>query len=349
MMQRFKEECDVAVKSKNQTWLDRVIESAIEPDIPICDPHHHLWDKASARLQERYLIDEMIEDVGGHNVVSTVFVECSVFFKLNGSEDFRCVGETEAINGVAAMCASGIYGKTEIAKGIVGHVDLRRGDVVADVLDAHIAAGGGRFRGIRHGAVWHESPEIRNHRSNPTEGLLLQPDFQSGFKHLAPRGLAFDAWVLHTQIRDVIGLARKFPDTTIVLDHCGAPIGVGPYRGKRTEVMEAWKRDTAELARCENVVVKLGGLGLDYPGFDWHAQPMPPTSEELKAVSAPYMEHLIEKFGPSRCMFESNFPIDKHNFSYTVVWNAFKLLTQGYAKAERAALFHDTACRVYRL
>lgn len=340
----------MAIRAKNQAWLELVSEQAIDPEISICDPHHHLWDKEVSRLQERYLIDEMHEDIGGgHNVVSTVFVECSAFFKLAGPEAFRCVGETEAINGLAAMSSSGIYGKTEIAKGIVGHVDLRLGDTVGDILDAHIAAGSGRFRGIRHGAVWHESPDIRNHRSKPSEGLLLQPNFRSGFKQLAPRNLVFDAWVLHTQIRDVISLARDFPETTIVLDHCGAPIGVGPYRGKSAEVMEAWKRDTGDLARCANVVVKLGGLGLDYPGFDWHLQPRPPTSVELKDVSAPYMEHLIEKFGPARCMFESNFPIDKHNFSYTVVWNSFKLLTKGYSPAERAELFHDTASRVYRL
>ena len=340
----------MAIKAKNQAWLDLVSEQAIDSEIPICDPHHHLWDKETTRLQDRYLIDEMLEDIGGgHNVVSTVFVECSAFFKPTGPEAFRCVGETEAINGLAAMCASGIYGNSQIAKGIIGHVDLRLGEVVGDILDAHIAAGGGRFRGIRHGAVWHESPEIRNHRSKPSEGLLLQQNFRSGFKHLAPRSLVFDAWVLHTQISDVIALARDFPETTIVLDHCGAPIGIGPYRGKTKEVLEVWKRDTAELARCDNVVVKLGGLGLDYPGFDWHSQPRPPTSTELRNVSAPYMEHLIEKFGPARCMFESNFPIDKHNFSYTVVWNSFKLLTRGYSLAERAALFHDTASRVYRL
>jgi L-fuconolactonase len=338
----------VAVQSKNQTWLDLVQERAIEPEIPICDPHHHLWDGETTRLQARYLIDEMLEDIGGgHNIVSTVFVECSAFFKADGPEAFRCVGETEFVNGIAAMCASGKYGKTKIAKGIIGHVDFREGDVVADVLDAHIAAGGGRFCGIRHGAVWHESPAIRNHRSNPPEGLLLREDFQSGFKHLASRKLSFDAWVLHTQIHDVIALARAFPDTTIVLDHCGAPIGIGPYRGKRAEVLDVWRRDTAELARCQNVFVKLGGLGLDYPGFDWHSQPKPPTSAELKEVSAPYIEHLIEKFGAARCMFESNFPIDKHSFGYTVVWNAFKLLTRGYSSSERAALFHDTAVKVY--
>jgi L-fuconolactonase len=340
----------MAVKAKNQAWLDLVEETAIEPELPICDPHHHLWDRELSRLQTRYLIDEMLEDIGdGHNVVSTVFVECSAMFKTDGPEPFRCIGETEFVNGIAAMCASGKYGKTHIAKGIIGFVDFRLGDVTADVLDAHIAAGGGRFRGIRHGAVWHESPAIRNHRSNPPGDLLRRDDFRAGFKHLAPRKLTFDAWVLHAQIPDVIDLARAFPDTTIVLCHCGAPIGMGPYVGRRAEVMEVWKKDTSELARCSNVVVKLGGLGLDYPGFDWHKNPKPPTSVELKDASAPYMEHLIEKFGPSRCMFESNFPIDKHNFSYTVVWNAFKLLTKDYSPSERANLFHDTASRVYRL
>jgi len=245
----------VAVRSKNQAWLDLVEEQAIDPEIAICDPHHHLWDRQPSREQERYLIDEMLEDMnGGHNIVSTVFVECSAMFKTEGPEAFRCVGETEFVNGIAAMCASGTYGKTRIAKGIIGTVDFRIGDVAADVLDAHIAAGGGRFCGIRLGAVWHESPAIRNHRSNPPRDLLLRDDFRVGFKHLAPRKLTFEAWVLHTQIRNVIDLARAFPDTTIVLDHCGGPIGIGPYAGKQDEVREIWKKDTADLAQCPNVV-----------------------------------------------------------------------------------------------
>jgi predicted TIM-barrel fold metal-dependent hydrolase len=343
-------ERNVAVRSKNQAWLDLVEEQAIDPEIAICDPHHHLWDRQPSREQERYLIDEILEDMsGGHNIVSTVFVECGAMFKTEGLDAFRCVGETEFVNGIAAMCASGTYGATRIAKGIIGTVDFRIGDVAADVLDAHIAAGGGRFCGIRLGAVWHESSDIRNHRSNPPRDLLLRDEFRAGFKHLAPRNLTFEAWVLHTQIRDVIDLARAFPDTTIVLNHCGGPIGIGPYAGKRDEVREIWKKETADLAQCSNVVVKLGGLGLDYSGFEWNKYPRPPTSAELKDASAPYFEHLIGKFGTERCMFESNFPIDKHNFSYTVVWNSFKLLTKHYSRAERAALFHDTASRIYRL
>jgi predicted TIM-barrel fold metal-dependent hydrolase len=268
----------VGAPSKNQQWLAKVNEEALEPALPICDPHHHLWDQRHEREQERYLLDEILDDLaGGHNVVSTVFIECGAMFKPDGPEAYRCVGETEFVNGIAAMSASGLYGKARIAAGIIGTVDLRIGDKAADVLDAQIAAGGGRFRGIRRGAFWHASPQIQNHRTNPPEHLLLHDDFRSGFKHLAPRRLSFEVWCAHTQIPDAVSLARAFPDTTIVL------------------------------------------------------------------------EHTIERFGPDRCMFESNFPVDKLSCSYTVLWNSFKLLTKGYSADERKAMFHDTAARVYRL
>ncbi|HEV3394912.1 MAG TPA: amidohydrolase, partial [Xanthobacteraceae bacterium] len=185
--------------SKNQQWLAKVNEEALEPALPICDPHHHLWDQRHEREQERYLLDEILDDLaGGHNVVSTVFIECGAMFKPDGPEAYRCVGETEFVNGIAAMSASGLYGKARIAAGIIGTVDLRIGDKAADVLDAQIAAGGGRFRGIRRGAFWHASPQIQNHRTNPPEHLLLHDDFRSGFKHLALRQLSFEVWCAHT-------------------------------------------------------------------------------------------------------------------------------------------------------
>ena len=214
----------------------------LEPDLPICDPHHHLWEFRKGGVQPRYLLDEILADTnGGHNIVSTVFIECGAMFKADGPEHYRCVGETEFVNGIAAMSASGAYGKTRVAAGIIGTVDPRIGDAAADVLDAQIAAGGGRFRGIRRGAFWHASPDIQNHRTNPPEGLLLRDDFRSGFKHLAPRKLSFEVWCAHTQIPDAISLARAFPDTTIVLDHFGGPIGIGPYKGKEEEVFAYWK------------------------------------------------------------------------------------------------------------
>jgi predicted TIM-barrel fold metal-dependent hydrolase len=340
----------VGAPSKNQSWLDKVQEKALEPELPICDPHHHLWDHRHEREQERYLLDEILDDVnGGHNIVSTVFIECAAMFKTDGPEAFRCVGETEFVNGIAAMGASGAYGKSRIATGIIGTVDPRIGDKAADVLDAQIAAGGGRFRGIRRGAFWHASPDIQNHRTNPPEHLLLQDDFRAGFKHLAPRKLSFEVWCAHTQMPDAVSLARAFPDTTLVLDHFGGPIGIGPYAGKQDEVFADWRATIDELATCPNVVVKLGGLNMDVNGYDWHHRPKPPTSAELAQATRRFFEHTIERFGPDRCMFESNFPVDKLSCSYAVLWNSFKLLSNGYSPAERAAMFYGTAARVYRL
>ncbi len=340
----------MAKQSTNQDWLDRVQEKALEPDLPICDPHHHLWGERPGAVQDRYLLDEILEDIsGGHNIVSTVFIECGAMFKADGPEAFRPVGETEFVNGIAAMSASGNYGACRVAAGIIGTVDLKLGDVSGDVLDAHIAAGGGRFRGIRLGAFWHESSEVDNHRTNPPKGLLLRDDFRSGFKHLGSRNLTFEAWCCHTQIDEVTDLARAFPDTTIVLDHFGGPIGVGPYAGKSDEVFADWKTRIDELAKCSNVVAKLGGLNMEVNGYGWHDYAKPPTSAELNEATRRYFEYTIERFGVERCMFESNFPVDKVSCSYTVVWNAFKRLTEGYSASERAALFHDTATRVYSL
>ena len=341
----------MAQHPSNQAWLDSVPEAALEPEVPICDPHHHLWDHWAGGVQPRYLIDEITADMvgGGHNIVSTVFIECGQMFKADGPEHLRPVGETEFVNGIAAMSASGRYGKTRIAAGIVGTCDLRIGDKAAEVLDAQIAAGGGRFRGIRRGAFWHASPDVSNHRTNPPEGLLGRDDFRAGFKHLAPRNLSFEIWCAHTQIKDATSLARAFPDTVIVLDHFGGPVGIGPYAGRQDEVFAAWKNDIDELATCPNVIAKLGGINMEINGFGWHDRPMPPSSAELLEPSRRYFEHTIDKFGTKRCMFESNFPVDKVSSSYTVLWNAFKRLTKGYSAAERAALFHDTATRVYRL
>lgn len=339
-------------KSTNEAWLGQVQETALEPELPICDPHHHLWETRArpGNIQPRYLLDEILADVnGGHNIVSTVFIECGAMFKADGPENMRCVGETEFVNGIAAMSASGGYGKSRIAAGIIGTVDPRIGDATADVLDAQIAAGGGRFRGIRRGAFWHASPEVENHRTQPPEGLLLREDFRRGFKHLAPRKLSFEIWCAHTQIPDAVSLARAFPDTVLILDHFGGPIGIGPYKGKADEVFADWKSKIDELAKCENVNVKLGGLNMHVNGYGWENKPKPPTSTELAEATRRYFDYAIEKFGPRRAMFESNFPVDKLSCSYTVLWNSFKRLAEGFSADEKAALFHDTAARVYRL
>ena len=340
----------MVARSSNHDWLESIKEQPLEPDLPICDPHHHLWDKRPGTVQDRYMLDEMLEDLsGGHNVRSTVFIECGTMFKADGPDAFRPIGETEFVNGIAAMAASGTYGPTQIAAGIVGTVDLKLGEVAGDVLDAHIAAANGRFRGIRLGAFWHRDDDIHNHRTEPPEGLLLRDDFRAGFKHLAPRNLTFEVWCCHEQIAEAADLARAFPDTTIILDHFGGPLGIARYAGKADEVFEDWQRKISDLATCPNVMAKLGGLNMDVNGFGWEQRAKPPTSEELMQATRRYFEYTIEKFGVDRCMFESNFPVDKLSCSYTVLWNAFKRLTADYSSDEKAALHHDNAVRVYRL
>jgi L-fuconolactonase len=321
------------------------VEDVLEPDRPIYDPHHHLWDHPG----RRYLLDELLTDLGsGHNVVATVFVECMSMYRANGPQEMRPVGETEFVNGVAAMSASGGFGKTRVASGIVSFADLALGEQVGAVLDAHLAASP-RFRGIRHAAGWEASDQVRNSHTNPPPALLGDERFRRGFAELAPRGLTFDAWLYHPQLPELTDLAKAFPDTTIILDHFGGPLGIGPYAGRRAEVFSVWKTAIRALADCPNVVVKLGGLVMPLNGFRFHKREQPIGSIELAEATRDWYLHTIECFGVERCMFESNFPVDKVSVSYRVLWNSFKRLTANFSAAERAALFHDTAARVYRL
>lgn len=333
----------------NQAWLDQVREEILEPDLPICDPHHHLWDFRTEHVEPQYFLPEVLADVSsGHNVVSTVFVECRAMYRAAGEVALRPVGETEFVNGIAAMSASGGYGEVRIAHGIVGHANLALGGEVAPILEAHIRAGGGRFRGIRDAAASDPHPEIQGSRPNPPH-RLLDERFQAGFQHLARYDLSFEAWLYHHQIPDVIDLAHRFPETVIILNHLGGPLGIGPYAERRGEIFDQWRRDLTELARCPQVVVKLGGINMPVNGYGWHQRPSPPTSLELADATRPWYEFAMERFGVERCMFESNFPVDKRSVSYPVLWNSFKRLAAGCTADEKAALFHDTAARVYRL
>jgi predicted TIM-barrel fold metal-dependent hydrolase len=270
-------------------------------------------------------------------------------YRADGPPALRPVGETEFVNGVAAMSASGGYGATRVAAGIVSYADLCLGAAVREVLEAHLAAAPQRFRGIRHAAGWHASEQIRNSHTDPFEHLLLDRRFREGFAQLAPLGLSFDAWLYHPQIPELTDLARAFPETTIVLDHFGGPLGIGPYAGQADAVYAQWQRDIDALAACPNVVCKLGGINMPVNGFGWHKQQALPGSQQLAEATARYYLHAIDRFGPQRCMFESNFPVDKVSCSYLVLWNSFKRLTAGFSAADKAALFHDTATRVYRL
>jgi predicted TIM-barrel fold metal-dependent hydrolase len=329
-----------------EDWLASYTEEVIDPARPIVDPHHHLWDRGG----QRYLIEEMVADIGsGHNIIATVYVEARSMYRAGGPEELRPVGEVEFVNGVAAMSASGGYGPAAICAGIVGHANLLLGDGARAVLEAEIAAGQGRFRGIRHSSAWDSDPEVAHMYASRPKGLLLDSTFRKGFACLAPLNLSFDAWLFHPQLADFVDLARAFPNTKIVLDHCGGPVGLGRFAGKREETFAVWKASIADVAKCPNVVVKLGGLAMRLLGFDFHERPKPPTSEQAAAAWRPYIETCIEAFGPSRCMFESNFPPDKGQCSYQVIFNAFKRLAAQYSEAEKTALFSKTATEVYRL
>ncbi|MGZ5127011.1 MAG: amidohydrolase family protein [Burkholderiales bacterium] len=326
-----------------RAWHGLREEETLEPGLPIIDPHHHLW----IRPGHRYLLDEFLEDASsGHNVRATVFVECGAMYKASGPQALRPVGETEFANGMAAMSASGLYGSTAVCAGIVGFADLTLGEAVQDVLEAHIAAGGGRFRGIRNQAARDES--LHWDKQNPKD-LLLDRRFRAGFATLAPMKLTYDAWQFFTQLGDLIDLARAFPETTIVLNHLGGIVGVGGHEGRLAEEFPFWREHMRKLAEYANVVVKVGGLAMLRAGFDAALRDEPPSSEDLAALWRPYVETCIDAFGPHRCMFESDFPPDKQSCSYRVLWNVFKRLAGSYSADEKSALFHDTAARVYRL
>jgi predicted TIM-barrel fold metal-dependent hydrolase len=329
-----------------QDWLDRRREPILEPELPIIDPHHHLWD----RPDWRYLLDELLADTNsGHNILATVFVQARAMTRATGPVEMRPLGETEFVNGVAAMSASGIYGKTRVCAGIVGHADLTLGSRVEPVLAAHMRAAGDRFRGIRHTTAWDADSSIRNPAYNPPRGLLGDKTFRQGFAVLGRLGLSFDAWLYHPQIDELADLARAFPQTMIVLNHVGGPIGIGAYAGRHKEVFPVWASSIRGIAAGPNVCVKLGGLGMRMGGFGFHEQAEPPSSETLAATWRPYMDTCIEAFGASRCMFESNFPVDKGSYSYPVFWNACKILAKEASAREKAQLFAGTAARFYRL
>jgi L-fuconolactonase len=327
-------------------WLSLYEEPVLEPELPIVDPHNHLWD----RPESRYFFFDLLKDLeSGHNVRATVFVECGAMYRRNGPSELRAVGEVEFANGAAAMSASGAYGECQVCAGIVAYGDLLLGECLGALLEQYIAVSDGRVRGVRQISAWHPNPAARGSLANPPPDLLGRPKFREGLATVGRLGLSFDAYVYHTQLLELVELARELPSIPIILNHAGGAIGIGPYSGKRDEVLAEWRSGVLALATCPNVYVKLGGLGMRVFGFEFGARQRPPSSAELAAAWRPYIETCIEAFGADRCMFESNFPVDKGTCSYPVLWNAFKRIAQGASDDEKAALFSRTAARVYRL
>jgi L-fuconolactonase len=332
-------------------WHALTSEPTLEPELPICDPHHHFWDRRAERIPyQRYLLDELAADMhSGHNVRSTVFIECRSMYRADGPVEMRPVGEVEFVQGLAAASASGLYGPGRAAAAIIGHANLNLGERVTPVLEALQAASPNRFRGIRHSVTWDPHPEVENTAAHKIQGQLASDQFRAGARVLARMGYSLEAWLYHPQLPELAAFAKAVPELTIVLNHVGGLLRTGPYANRNDEVMATWRNGIAAVAACPNVVVKLGGLGMTRTGFDWHTRNKPIGSEELAASMGPILTYCIEQFTPARSMFESNFPVDKVSFSYNVMYNAFKRLSKGYSASERAAMFHDTAARIYRI
>jgi predicted TIM-barrel fold metal-dependent hydrolase len=328
----------------NEAWLAQYREEIIEPELPIVDPHHHLWSHPDSV----YLFPELLADLGsGHNIWATVFEECHSMYRAEGPEELRSLGETEFVTGVAAMSASGGFGASRACAAMVGNVNLLLGGRVEAIFEAHLAASGGRFHAIRFSTAW--DADARVHKTVPRAKMLAEEQFREGYRYLSRFGLAFDAWVYHPQLGEVAALAAAFPQTPIVLNHFGSPILGGPNAGRTDEVLAEWRAGMAALARHDNVNVKLGALPVRRADGRRGADAAPLSSEEIAAAWRPYVEVCLEQFGAKRCMFESNFPVQKRWCSYAVFWNACKRLATGASPDEKAALFSKTAARVYRL
>ncbi len=324
-------------------WHAQNSEDIIDPKRRIIDPHHHLWKTES----QHYLLEDLWADTeGGHRIEKTVYIECNSNYRTMGPERMRPVGETETVAQIAAESAAQ-PGKPTIAA-IVSHANLLLGEEVSEILLAHEVASQGLFRGIRHVGAYDTTGSV-------VAALGVHPcpygeeSFRQGVKSIGAQGYTFDAWHFYHQSNDFVALARAVPNTTMILDHFGSPLGVGIYADRQNEIFEHWRRDVAEIACCDNVMAKLGGLAMPFNGFGWHTRSLPPSSDEFVTAQGRYYHHMIECFGPDRCMFESNFPVDRLSISYRNLWNGLKKIAADFSEDEKHALFYGTAARVYRL
>ena len=326
----------------SDAWLAQINESIVDPQRPIVDPHHHLWDRPSSR----YVLEDLWADTGsGHNVTKTVFLECGASYHEVGPEHLKPVGETLFVESIAAASRRG---EGALIAGIVSRADLRSPDL-DEVLEAHEEAGQGLFRGIRHAGARDPHPEALSIPGRAPEGLYASDAFRRGVARLGERGYTFDTWHYHHQNRDFRDLSSAVPGTCMVLDHFGTPLGVGPYAGQREEIFARWQDDMASIAECPNVVAKLGGMAMPDNGFGWDTNSLPPSSDQFVEAQARYYHHTIACFGAERCMFEGNFPVDRRSLSYHVLWNGLKKIAAEYSETEQTALFSGTATRVYQL
>jgi predicted TIM-barrel fold metal-dependent hydrolase len=332
----------VSVQQVDRATLTR--ETAVDPKRRIIDAHHHLWGEGDGLGgAPAYLFDNLLADFGEHNVVGTIYVESGASFRPHGPEALRPVGETE----FAVREAKHAAGSRAPILGVVPFADLMLGAAVQDVLDAHAAAGEGLFRGVRQTAGF--IPGTTDRSGAPARNLLLEPAFAEGLRRLGQNGHSFDAFVFHSQLHELATLVRSIPETSFILNHLGVPLNRGS-QSDRDGVMALWRAGLLELVACPTVFVKIGGIGMDSLfGMGWSKRERPPGSDEVVAWWGHDIRFCIDTFGPSRCMFESNFPVDRWSLGYTVLWNAFQKIAASYGEDEQAALFSGTAERAYRV
>ena len=338
------------MKPNSRKWLDQFKEEIVNPEQEIVDSHHHLWSGSRKGRWSDYLLKDLWKDTdSGHNIRKTVFIECRSNYRTDGPEYMRSLGETEFAAKIAEESQKSLGAHAEVSA-IVSFADITLGNLLDEILDAHEDAGRGLFRGIRHSGAFDENREsfidpIRLVAKN----LFSRKDFIKGVRKLGLRGLNYESWLFHHQIKSFTDLAHAVPDTLLIMDHLGGPLGVGPYEGKQEEIFKKWKKDIEELAKCENVFIKLGGMAMPNNGFAWHKQSIPPSSDEFVDKHGKYYLHAIECFGPNRCMFESNFPVEGVSISYHVLWNGFKKIVNHFSENEKEMMFSNTATLVYNL
>lgn len=327
-----------------EDWLAQTREEIIDPGREIVDPHHHLWTHGTPQAPAVYELPEFARDTGsGHNVVQTVYIECRARWDLDAPAHLKSAAETAYVAALTAPDAAPIAG-------IIAHVDLTLPlDLLDEALDAHTASGQGRLVGIRHSGACDPEPDSLMIPGRGAPGLYANPDFRRGVARLGARGLTYDTWHYHHQNRDFLDLARAVPETVMILDHFGTPLGVGRFAGQRDEIQSAWREDMADLAQCPNLRAKLGGLNMPDNGWGWEKNETPPSSDDLLNAQGDWYHHTIDCFGPSRCMFESNFPVDRTSVDYHVLWNFFKKLAHPFDEEEKNALFAGTARATYGL
>lgn len=328
-----------------EDWLARTKEEILEPERAIVDPHFHFF--AENEVFPNYRLADLQRDASGHGVQQAVFMECEEGYRKQGPDHLKPVGESEWVRDLAREAAQSRTSSIRIA-GMIGDAQLYNGALAAETLDAHLEASP-IFRGVRDMSIWDASPEIDCVDEASDLNLYGESRFREGFAEVAKRGLSFDAHQYHTQLPSLVDLARAFPDTPIIVNHLGSPLGAGPYAGKHDEIFPVWQKAITQVASCPNTFMKLGGLAMPWCGFGLERRENPPSSDEFVAIYARYYDHALQAFGPNRCMFESNFPVDKLSLSYDVLWNAFKKIAAAYSEDEKDTLFRGTATRVYRL